>query len=192
MIRKIAPVTLVLVAIVLSASAASAQTQTETNCTTSPDYGVGRTTNCTSTSTPTGPTPSQVEQQKQLNDSAAQLGGAIGMAIARKRAQHEQEKNDLMAVVFCRQNPTGSWTFANKPPTPCSTLERNVVAYCSVNAKTPICKDVAKLPPASTQVLASPDDQRVTINVVYCQQNPNGTVTTGNGEKKLAATRLLT
>jgi hypothetical protein len=31
---------------------------------------------------------------------------------------------------------------------------------------------------------ASPDEERVTINVVYCQQNPNGTATTSNGEKK--------
>jgi hypothetical protein len=84
-----------------------------------------------------------------LNDSSAKLGAALGTAIARSRAQHQQEKNDLMAVVFCRQNPTGNWTFPNKAPMPCATLEKNVVAYCTVNPKTAICKDVRKLPPPS-------------------------------------------
>ncbi len=66
---------------------------------------------------------------------------------------------------------------------PCATLQKNVVAYCSVNAKQPICKDVAKLPPASAQT-PNPEEERITVNVVYCQQNPNGIVTTGNGEKQ--------
>jgi hypothetical protein len=119
-----------------------------------------------------------------MNENASKMGAALGSIVAQKRAQHAQEKNDLTAVTFCRQNPAGNWTFPNKAPMPCATLERNVVAYCTVNAKKPICKDVAKLPPASAQMMVSPDEERVTVNVVYCQQNPNGTVTTGNGEKQ--------
>jgi hypothetical protein len=52
---------------------------------------------------------------------------------------------------------------------------------------------VGNLPLASAQLMVSPDDEeRVTINVVYCQQNPNGTVTTSNGEKKVVVTRSPT
>ena len=108
--------------------------------------------------TPSSPQPSppapiiSPETQQQLNTAAGNLGAALGQAIARKRAQHQQEKNDLTAVVFCRQNPSGNWTFPNKAPIPCETLARNVVAYCTVNPKTAICKDVAKLPPAATDV----------------------------------------
>ncbi len=178
--KNVVEIALVLTFVILMASAASAQSTTDTTCTAAD----GSTINCTSTTTPTGPTAAQVEQQKEMNENASKMGAALGSIIAQKRAQHAQEKNDLTAVTFCRQNPAGNWTFPNKAPIPCATLERNVVAYCTVNAKTPICKDVAKLPPASPQMMASPDEQRVAVNIVYCQQNPNGTVTTGNGEKK--------
>jgi hypothetical protein len=178
--KNIVEIALVLTFVILMASAASAQSTTDTTCT----AAGGSTINCTSTTTPTGPTAAQVEQQKEMNENASKMGAALGSIIAQKRAQHAQEKNDLTAVTFCRQNPAGNWTFPNKAPIPCATLERNVVAYCTVNAKTPICKDVAKLPPASAQMMVSPDEERVTVNVVYCQQNPNGTVTTGNGEKR--------
>ena len=182
MFKRIAQAALV---VILMASAAFAQT-TNTNCTAT-SMGTNS-TDIDCRSTQVGPTPAeaavQVEQQKELNENMSKLGASVGGLIAQKRAQHAQEKNELTAVVYCRQNPTGNWTFPSKAPMPCTTLERNVIAYCTVNAKTPICKDVAKLPPASTQAMASPDEQRVTINVVYCQQNPNGTVTTGNGEKK--------
>jgi hypothetical protein len=106
--------------------------------------------------TPSSPPPSppapiiSPETQQQLNTAAGNLGAALGQAIARKRAQHQQEKNDMTAVVFCRQNPSGNWTFPNKAPMPCETLAKNVVAYCTVNPKTALCKDVAKLPPAAT------------------------------------------
>ena len=106
--------------------------------------------------TPSSPPPSppapiiSPETQQQLNTAAGNLGAALGQAIARKRAQHQQEKNDLTAVVFCRQNPSGNWTFPNKAPMPCETLSKNVVAYCTVNPKTGLCKDVAKLPPVAT------------------------------------------
>lgn len=53
----------------------------------------------------------------------------LGQALARKRAIRQQEKSDLTAVVFCRQNPSGSWTFPGKAPMPCGTLDKNVVAY---------------------------------------------------------------
>jgi hypothetical protein len=178
--KNIVEIALVLTFVILMASAASAQSTTDTTCT----AAGGSTINCTSTTTPTGPTAAQVEQQKEMNENASKMGAALGSIIAQKRAQHAQEKNDLTAVTFCRQNPAGNWTFPNKAPIPCATLERNVVAYCTVNAKTPICKDVAKLPPASAQMMVSPDEERVTVNVVYCQQNTNGTVTTGNGEKR--------
>jgi hypothetical protein len=90
-----------------------------------------------------------------MNEAGANLGRAIGLAIARARAQHQQEKNDLTAVVYCRQNPTGSWTFPNKAPMPCDSLAKNVVAYCTVNRKTALCKDVAKLPPPVSAPVAA-------------------------------------
>jgi hypothetical protein len=166
----------------LAAATASGQSQTNTN-TNCNAYGSSIDCTSTSTTTQTGPTAAQVEQQKEMNENAAKTGAALGSIIAMKRAQHEQEKSDLTAVTFCRQNPYGTWTFPNKAPMSCAVLEKNVVAYCSVNAKKPICKDVAKLPPASAQ-LVNPEEERVTINVVYCQQNPNGVVTTGKGEKQ--------
>ena len=186
MIKKIAKVALILTFIIFTASAVSAQTQTDTNCNTSPDYGAGRTTNCTSTTTPTGPTAAQVEQQKQLNQSAANFGAALGALAARKRAQHQQEKSDLTAVVFCRQNPNGNWTFPNKAPMPCATFEKNVIAYCTVNAKTPICKDVAKLGPApvsaqaavaapiaaaAPQVQPQPPADQEKLDTIYCRMH---------------------
>jgi hypothetical protein len=167
---------------IFMASAASAQSQTNTN-TNCNAYGSSIDCTSTSTTTQTGPTAAQVEQQKQMNENAAKTGAALGSIIAMKRAQHAQEKGDLTAVTFCRQNPYGSWTFPNKAPMPCPVLEKNVIAYCSVNAKKPICKDVAKLPPVTAQT-ANPEEERITINVVYCQQNPNGIVTTGSGEKQ--------
>src|SRR5208283_6042616 len=184
MFKRIAQAPLVAI---LLASAAYAQT-TNTNCTATSMGTSSTDINCSSTTTQVGPTPAeaavQVEQQKELNENMSKMGASIGALIAQKRAQHSQEKSDLTAVVYCRQNPTGNWTFPNKAPMPCATLERNVVAYCTVNAKTPICKDVAKLPPASVQLMANPNEERITINVVYCQLNPNGTVTTGTGEKQ--------
>jgi hypothetical protein len=173
----------------LTASTASAQSQTSTN-TNCNAYGSSIDCTSTSTTTQTGPTAAQVEQQRQMNENAAKTGAALGSIIAMKRAQHTEEKNELTAVTFCRQNPAGTWTFPNKTPTPCANLERNVVAYCSVNAKKSICKDVAKHPPASSQLIPSSDEQRVTINVVYCQLNPNGTVTAGNGEKQGCADEI--
>jgi hypothetical protein len=120
--------------------------------------------NCTSTTTPTGPTPAEMQQQaeqqrqqqKDLDESASKIGNSLGLIIAQRRAQHAQEKSDLTAVTFCRQNPGGSWTFPGKGPMPCTTFEKNVLAYCTVNAKTTICKDVAKLPPAAAMEAAQP------------------------------------
>jgi hypothetical protein len=170
-----------------SAASAQSQTNTNTNCTASGSSSI----DCTSisTTTPTGPTAAQVEQQKEMNENAAKTGAALGSIIAMKRAQHAQEKNELTAVAFCRQNPYGSWTFPNKAPMPCATLEKNAVAYCSVNGKKPICKDIAKLPSVTAQTV-NPEEERITINVVYCQQNPNGVVTTGNGEKQGCADEI--
>jgi len=177
-------------------SASFAQT-TNTNCTATSSSGDTTDVSCTSNTigdATYGPTPAQaaiqVEQQKEMNENMAKIGDSVGVIIAKKRAQHAQEKSDLTAVVYCRQNPTGSWAFANKAPMPCPVFERNVVAYCTVNAKTPLCKDVAKLPPASAQMMANPDEQRIAINVVFCQQNPNGIVTTGNGEKRGCADEI--
>ena len=147
MATKIARATLALGFGLLISSLASAQSQTNTN-TNCNAYGSSIDCTSTSTTTQTGPTAAQVEQQKEMNENAAKTGAALGTIIAAKRAQHAQEKNDLTAVVFCRQNPSGTWTFPNKAPMSCETLGRNVVAYCTVNAKTPICKDVAKLGPA--------------------------------------------
>jgi len=144
------------------ASAAVAQT-TNTNCTATSAGGSSTNINCTSTGgadpSTYGPTPAQaavqVEQQKELNDNMTKTGAALGNIIALKRAQHAQEKSDLVAVVYCRQNPTGTWTFSGKAPTPCPTLEKNLTAYCTVNSKNHLCKDVAKLPgPASAPVVA--------------------------------------
>jgi hypothetical protein len=125
-----------------------------------------------------------------MNEAGAKLGAAIGMAIARHRAEHQQEKNDLTAVVFCRQNPTGNWTFPNKAPMPCQTLSKNVVAYCTVNAKTHLCKDVAKLPPPAAGNVSSsrlseddrftwqwysglPEDDKKYVSE-FCPANPSG------------------
>ena len=166
--------------LVASVASAQSQTNTNTNC-----NAYGSSIDCTSTSTTTqsGPTAAQVEQQKEMNENAAKTGAALGSIIAMKRAQHAEEKNELTAVTFCRQNPAGTWTFPNKAPMPCTTLEKNAVAYCTVNSKKSICKDIAKLPPSSVQIVDA-NEQRVTVNVVYCQQNPNGIVTTGTGEKQ--------
>lgn len=112
----------------------------------------------------------------------------LGQALARKRAIRQQEKSDLTAVVFCRQNPSGSWTFPGKAPMPCGTLDKNVVAYCTVNSKTALCKDVAKLGPApgpaqaaaaasATGVLpeVQPQPQHADdlerLNAIYCKMH---------------------
>jgi hypothetical protein len=152
--REIAKMALVLIGIIFTASTAFAQT-TNTNCTATSAGGSSTDVNCTSTTTPTGPTPAQVEQQKELNENMSKIGASLGAIVAQKRARHAQEKNDLVAVVYCRQNPTGSWTFSGKAPMPCPIVEKNLVAYCTVNSKTALCKDVAKLPaPASAPVVA--------------------------------------
>jgi len=187
MIKKIAKVALILTFIIFTASAVSAQTQTDTNCTTSPDYGVGRTTNCTSTSTPTGPTAAQVEQQKQLNQNMSQLGGAIGMAIARKRAANDREKSDIAGVMFCRLHPVnGTWKFDGKNPQPCSAVEDNVLVYCATNRKKQFCKDYAKLAPTPANavtasapvVTAQPTqrqplsaDEQARLDETYCRMH---------------------
>src|ERR1700719_3613096 len=126
MIKQIAKLALALTFGFLMASAASAQSQTNTNTNCN---AYGSSIDCTSTSTTTqsGPTAAQVEQQRQMNENAAKTGAALGSIIAMKRAQHAQEKSDLTAVTFCRQNPAGNWTFPNKAPMPCPVLERNVV-----------------------------------------------------------------
>jgi hypothetical protein len=118
--------------------------------------------NCSSTTTQTGPPPAQtgptaaqVEQQRELNENASKLGAGLGAIVYQKRMQHAQEKSDLTAVVFCRQNPSGTWTFPNKPPMSCVVLAKNVVAYCTVNAKKPLCKDVSKLGPPPAPVASA-------------------------------------
>jgi hypothetical protein len=158
MLAKFVRSVLVLVGAALMGSVMMAQT-TNTNCTATSAGPNTTDVNCTSNTTTYGPTPAQaavqVEQQKELNDNMAKTGAALGNLIAMKRAQHAQEKSDLVAVVYCRQNPTGSWTFSEKSPTPCPTLEKNLAAYCTVNSKNHLCKDIAKLaPPASVPIVA--------------------------------------
>jgi hypothetical protein len=150
--------------IILLASVASGQT-TNTNCTATSTSASTTNVDCTSNTTTYGQTPAQaalqVEQQKEMNENMSKIGASLGTIVARKRAQRVQEKSDLTAVVYCRQNPSGSWTFPGKAPMGCETFGKNVVAYCTVNAKTPICKDVAKLGPApvATQAAAPPPVQ---------------------------------
>ena len=172
MVKKTILGTLVLLFIT---SAAFAQT-TSTNCTATSTSGSTTNVDCTSNTTTYGPTPAQaalqVEQQKEMNENMSKIGTSLGAIVARKRAQHAQEKSDLTAVVYCRQNPSGSWTFPGKAPMGCETFGKNVVAYCTVNAKTPICKDVAKLGPAPvpTQAPAPPTVQAQ--SQVQTQQTP--------------------
>jgi hypothetical protein len=174
MITKIARVALVLTFGHLAGSIASAQAQTntDTHCTSYDSTSM----NCTSTSTTTqtGPTAAQVEQQKELNENMAKTGGALGSIIAMKRAQHAEEKSELTAVTFCRQNPYGTWTFPNKSPMPCATLEKNAIAYCSVNPNKHICKDIAKLPPASVQAVNPdvPDAPKLINQLVGLERTP--------------------
>lgn len=130
------------------ASSAWSQSTTNTQCTSYSSDSM----NCSSTTTQTGPTAAQVEQQRELNENASKLGAGLGAIVYQKRMQHAQEKSDLTAVVFCRQNPSGTWTFPNKPPMSCSLLAKNVVAYCTVNAKKSLCKDVSKLGPSPVPV----------------------------------------
>src|SRR5277367_3351819 len=111
MLAKLGRSALVFAVVILTASAAVAQT-TNTNCTATSAGGNSTDVNCTSTTTTYGPTPAQaavqVEQQKELNDNMAKTGAALGNIIALKRAQHAGEKNDLVKVVYCRQNPSAS------------------------------------------------------------------------------------
>ena len=157
MIKKIAKVALVLVAVIFTTSVATAQTQTDTTCTTSPDYGVGRTTNCTSTSTaPTPPPPPIVDPE-----DARKLGGALGALVARKRQEHADEKSILVQTVYCRANPTASFTWwgSDKIAT-CQFLERYTQSYCVVHGKEKLCKDIAKLGPAPAVAAAAPPVQK--------------------------------
>lgn len=182
--RIFAKTTLIVGAAVLLPLAASAQT-TNTNC-----YVNGQYVNCTSTTTGNNDA-AQAAQIKATADAQARMQQNIqessqrmGNAFAALAAQRQAEKNDLTAVVFCRQNPAGSWTFPGKAPTSCQNLEKNVVAYCTVNAKARLCKDVSKLPPASVRV--APDEENVAANVVYCQQNPSGFLSSGREKKSCA------
>src|SRR5580700_5434144 len=126
MLKRITEAVLV---VILLASAASAQT-TNTNCTATSTSGTSTDVNCTSNTTTYGPTPAQaalqVEQQKEMNENMSKMGASFGAIIAQKRAQHAQEKNELTAVVYCRQNPLGSWTFPGKAPMGCETFGKNV------------------------------------------------------------------
>jgi hypothetical protein len=152
MISKIVQAALILTFVIFATSTAQAQTTTNTDCTATSTGTNSANVNCTSTSN-TPPSAADnaaamAQAQKNGEEMGHAIGAPIGLLIARKRAEHQQEKNDLVAVVYCRQNPTGNWTFPNKAPTPCATLGKNVVAYCTVNPKTGFCKDVAKLPAA--------------------------------------------
>jgi hypothetical protein len=181
--------TLIVGAAVFLPLAASAQT-TNTNC-----YVNGQYVNCTSTTTGNSDAAqaaqikatadAQARMQQNLQESSQRMGNAFA-ALA---AQRQAEKNDLTAVVFCRQNPAGSWTFSGKAPTSCQNLEKNVVAYCTVNAKTHLCKEVSKLPPASIQTIpvqATTNEEQVAANVVYCEQHPSGSLSTGRENKSCA------
>src|SRR5271165_4751992 len=65
---------------------------------------------------------SERSRSKPGNSCQAIRSRSLGAIIAQKRAQHAQEKNDLTAVVYCRQNPAGNWTFPNKAPMPTSSV----------------------------------------------------------------------
>lgn len=128
-----------------------------------------------------------------MNENASKMGAALGTLVARNRARHQQERNDLTAVVFCRQNPSGTWTFPGKAPMPCSTLAQNVIAYCTVNSKTPLCKDVAKLGPTPVPVVvaampqqkAQPTEQPV-HSVVVLQPQTADVAATSTSEVSVA------
>jgi hypothetical protein len=80
-----------------------------------------------------------------LNDAMANLGRALAIRRAQHQAQKEQEKSDLTMVVYCRQYPSSSLTLTGGKQVTCEKFDNYTVSYCTVNAKTALCKDVAKL-----------------------------------------------
>ena len=98
------------------------------------------------------PPPAQPSSTQSTSDAFKQgqamgqaIGAPIGQLIAQSRARHQQEKNDLVRVVYCRQNPSASLTFANGKVVGCDAVTNYTVAYCTTKPKDPLCKDLRKM-----------------------------------------------
>lgn len=113
------------------------------------------------------PPPAQSTSTQSTSDAFKQgqamgqaIGAPIGQLIAQSRARHQQEKNDLVKVVYCRQNPSASLTFANGKVVGCDAVTNYTVAYCATKPKDPLCKDLHKMDahdgiPRQTQATAA-------------------------------------
>jgi hypothetical protein len=102
--------------------------------------------------TPPPPPPAQPSSTQSTSDAFKQgqamgqaIGAPIGQLIAQSRARHQQEKNDLVKAVYCRQNPSASLTFANGKIVGCDAVTNYTVAYCTTKPKDPLCKDLRKM-----------------------------------------------
>lgn len=120
-----------------------AQTQTNTDCT-STNVGTTVSTNCTSkTESTAGPATSAakaIEQHRSTVDWDKIREGNIARAEA-KRAQ----KQEVIDIVYCRQNPTGHIEHPGKPDTSCSDVVSYAQARCTAEPKSKTCKDLAAI-----------------------------------------------
>ena len=115
-----------------------AQTQTDTTCT-STDVGVNVKTNCTS-ETKEKPRPLAALDRRGPVDWDKIRAGNIARADAR-RAQ----KQEVIDIVYCRQNPSGSITSPEKTEVSCADVISHAAAKCIAEPKSKTCKNLAAI-----------------------------------------------
>src|SRR6266571_2514896 len=103
---------------------------TQTNCNL-----YGNTANCTSTTTPTyGPDPAAMSQ------AGKDMGTAMGNLAAVIRAKKAASQRAKVNIVYCQQNPEGSFTSADGTTKTCSEAAKRETAFCAVKPKDKLCK----------------------------------------------------
>jgi hypothetical protein len=91
------------------------------------------------------PASSPADEFKKSQEATHAALAPLAQALAQNRARHQQEKNDLVKVVYCRQNPSASLTLDNGKTVGCETVINYMVAYCTTKPKDAICKDLRKI-----------------------------------------------
>ena len=121
---------------VLSISTKAQTTTTNTNCNTAGSTSV----NCTSTSTTTDTSAQQAQTQQQWNQAGQQMGAALGVLVARKRAIKAQEEHVEWNLTYCTQNPSGSVVNGYGQTQDCAKEYAVTQTTCSLHPKEKFCR----------------------------------------------------
>jgi hypothetical protein len=113
------------------------QAQTDTSCT-STNIGTTVKTDCSSK------TESTVDPITQASRGSVDWDRVRAGNMARAEARQAQ-KQEVIDIVYCRQNPTSSLKPAGKPEVSCTEVLAYAQAKCTAEPKSKTCKSLAAI-----------------------------------------------